>query len=187
MRAVPLSRETRRTLIRAAVGLAAPVVVAGLLGLVAPASIYLWIKAGHLTAVIGWMGGMIGVLYLFVWQAQAELGSREAESLAEIEQQAMRVIVNPAMVMTWGLGLWLAWRGNWFSDGWLHAKLFLSWSCRACTAGRSGAFGGWPVWRGDIDRASTLGWPPQPACSPRRPSSSRSSSQCDGRTRSPLA
>ena len=49
----------------------------------------------------------------------------------------MRVIVNPAMVMTWGLGLWLAWRGNWFSDGWLHAKLFLSWSCRACTAGRS--------------------------------------------------
>ena len=123
MRAVPLSRETRRTLIRAAVGLAAPVVVAGLLGLVAPASIYLWIKAGHLTAVIGWMGGMIGVLYLLVWQAQAELGSREAESLAEIEQQAMRVIVNPAMVMTWGLGLWLAWRGNWFSDGWLHAKL----------------------------------------------------------------
>jgi putative membrane protein len=27
--------------------------------------------------------------------------------------------------MTWGIGLWLAWRGGWFSSPWLQAKLGL--------------------------------------------------------------
>jgi len=86
---------------------------------------YLWIKAGHLVAAMGWMGGMLGVVYLFTFHAQTVPGSPEAERLADTEQQAMRLVVNPAMVLTWGLGLWLAWQGRWLSDGWLHAKLLV--------------------------------------------------------------
>ena len=33
--------------------------------------------------------------------------------------------MNPAMVVVWVLGLWLAWREGVFTDGWLHAKLAL--------------------------------------------------------------
>ena len=125
MRAVAESPGTRKVVVRAAAGLAAPLIVAGLLGFFAPAEIYLWIKAGHLIAAMGWMGGMLGVAYLFTFHAQTVPGSSETERLADIEQQAMRLIVNPAMVLTWGLGLWLAWQGRWLSDGWLHAKLLV--------------------------------------------------------------
>ena len=29
------------------------------------------------------------------------------------------------MILTWVLGLWLAWRGGWFAAPWLHVKLVL--------------------------------------------------------------
>jgi putative membrane protein len=35
------------------------------------------------------------------------------------------MIVNPALVATWALGLLLAWDGGYFSSGWFHAKLAL--------------------------------------------------------------
>jgi protoporphyrinogen IX oxidase len=37
----------------------------------------------------------------------------------------MRVIMLPAMVVTWGTGLTLAIQGRFFAAGWLHAKLAL--------------------------------------------------------------
>jgi putative membrane protein len=42
-----------------------------------------------------------------------------------MERRLLRAIINPAMVATWVLGLWLAWSGGWFTAGWLHAKLVL--------------------------------------------------------------
>jgi putative membrane protein len=42
-----------------------------------------------------------------------------------MERRLLRVIMNPAMIVTWLLGLWLAWRGGWFVAGWLHIKLLL--------------------------------------------------------------
>jgi putative membrane protein len=40
-----------------------------------------------------------------------------------MERRLLRYIVNPAMVVSWGLGLWLAWRGGWFAAPWFHGKL----------------------------------------------------------------
>jgi putative membrane protein len=40
-----------------------------------------------------------------------------------MERRLLRGIINPAMVLTWAFGLWLAWKGGWFSAGWLHAKI----------------------------------------------------------------
>ncbi len=42
-----------------------------------------------------------------------------------MEKRLLTIIINPAMVLTWVLGLWLAWQGGLFSAGWLHAKLAL--------------------------------------------------------------
>ncbi|HEX5845017.1 MAG TPA: CopD family protein [Rhodoplanes sp.] len=68
---------------------------------------------------------MIGVVYLFAWHARAETGLPQAAMLSALERRIVQLVVNPAMVITWGIGLWLAWRGGWFSSPWLQAKLGL--------------------------------------------------------------
>jgi putative membrane protein len=42
-----------------------------------------------------------------------------------MERRLLKGIINPAMVATWLLGLWLAWSGHWFAAPWLHLKLAL--------------------------------------------------------------
>jgi putative membrane protein len=87
--------------------------------------IYLWIKAFHVIAVISWMAGMLYLPRLFVYHCAAEPGSRQSETFKVMERRLLKAIINPAMVVTWVLGLWLAWQGGWFASGWLHAKIAL--------------------------------------------------------------
>ena len=42
-----------------------------------------------------------------------------------MEWRLLTIIINPAMVVTWVLGLWLAHDGGWLSAGWLQAKFAL--------------------------------------------------------------
>jgi protoporphyrinogen IX oxidase len=42
-----------------------------------------------------------------------------------MERRLLKAIINPAMIVTWLAGLYLAWSGHWFSSGWLQAKLVL--------------------------------------------------------------
>ena len=86
---------------------------------------YLWIKAVHVMAVISWMAGMLYLPRLFVYHTEAKPGSELSETLKVMERRLLRIIVNPAMVATWVLGLWLAWQGGLFGAGWFHAKLAL--------------------------------------------------------------
>jgi protoporphyrinogen IX oxidase len=86
---------------------------------------YPWIKALHVIAVIAWMAGMLYLPRLFVYHCEAEIGSKQSETFKVMERRLLRAIINPAMVLTWLAGLYLAWSGHWFSSGWLHAKLAL--------------------------------------------------------------
>jgi putative membrane protein len=86
---------------------------------------YLWIKAVHVIAVISWMAGMLYLPRLFVYHCQAEPGSAQSETFKVMERRLLRAIINPAMTVSWALGLWLAWQGFGFSGGWLHAKIAL--------------------------------------------------------------
>lgn len=88
-----------------------------------PQPLYPWIKALHVIAVISWMAGMLYLPRLFVYHAEAEKGSEKSETFKLMERRLLRAIINPAMMVTWVLGLWLAWRGFGFSGGWLHAKI----------------------------------------------------------------
>ena len=87
--------------------------------------LYLWIKALHIIAVIAWMAGMLYLPRLFVYHCEAEPGSRQSETFKVMERRLLRAIMNPAMIATWLLGLWLAWSGNFLSAPWLHGKLLL--------------------------------------------------------------
>lgn len=99
--------------------------LAALLFWLDPKGLYPWIKALHVIAVISWMAGMLYLPRLFVYHAEADIGSDKAETFKVMERRLLRAIINPAMSATWVLGLWLAWRGFQFSGGWLHAKLAL--------------------------------------------------------------
>jgi len=91
---------------------------------------YGWIKAFHIIAVIAWMAGMLYLPRLLVYHCAAEKGSIQSETFKVMERRLLRAIINPAMIATWVLGLWLAWYGpdsryGWFASGWLEAKLAL--------------------------------------------------------------
>ena len=86
---------------------------------------YQWLLAFHIIAVIAWMAGMLYLPRLFVYHCEADPGSRQSETFKVMERRLLKAIINPAMILTWVLGLWLAWKGGWFAAHWLHAKLAL--------------------------------------------------------------
>jgi putative membrane protein len=93
-------------------------------------TMYVWLKAFHIIAVIAWMAGMLYLPRLFVYHCAAEKGSVQSETFKVMERRLLRAIINPAMVATWVFGLSLAWLGpdsryGWFASGWLQAKLAL--------------------------------------------------------------
>ena len=86
---------------------------------------YPWLKAFHVIAVIAWMAGMLYLPRLFVYHSVAAPGSPESETFKVMERRLLRAIINPAMIVTWAVGLWLAWDAGWWHAGWLHAKIAL--------------------------------------------------------------
>jgi putative membrane protein len=115
--ASPGKRAAVALVVTAALGVAAAV-IAG------PAA-YLWLKAVHVIAIISWMAGMLYLPRLFVYHCEAEPGSKQSETFKVMERRLLRAIINPAMIVTWIVGLWLAWDAGFFKAGWLHAKLAL--------------------------------------------------------------
>ncbi|MGO7762031.1 protoporphyrinogen oxidase HemJ [Rhizobium ruizarguesonis] len=90
-----------------------------------PDDLYLWIKALHIVAVISWMAGLFYLPRLFIYHSDAEPGSLQSETFKVMEQRLLRIIMNPAMMITWIFGLYLAWSVYGFHGGWLHAKIAL--------------------------------------------------------------
>ena len=86
---------------------------------------YEWLKAFHVIAVIAWMAGMLYLPRLFVYHSDAEPGSKQSETFKVMERRLLRAIINPAMIATWVLGLWLAWDAGLHQSGWLRAKFAL--------------------------------------------------------------
>jgi len=110
---------------RASIALTVTVVAAAVLILVFSASAYLWIKAIHVIAIISWMTGMLYLPRLFVYHSEVPVGSAQSETFKIMEQRLLTLITNPAMVIAWVLGLWLAWQSGYWTAPWLHAKIAL--------------------------------------------------------------
>ena len=90
-------------------------------------SLYVWIKALHLIAVISWMAGMLYLPRLFVYHTAVLPGSEADTLLQTMERRLLRFIINPAMIATFALGAWLVsirspeiWQ-----EGWWHGKMAL--------------------------------------------------------------
>ncbi|CAN7232479.1 protoporphyrinogen oxidase HemJ [Mesorhizobium sp. LjRoot246] len=117
------TNSTGQAMMRMTIGIVVLVVLTALLFFAAPDSFYPWAKAIHILAVISWMAGMLYLPRLLVYHADAEKGSVQSETFAVMERRLLRGIINPAMIVTWVFGLWLAWKGFGFHGGWLHAKI----------------------------------------------------------------
>jgi len=87
--------------------------------------IYIWLKAAHIIAMVAWMAGLFYLPRLYVYHADAEVGSDKSETFKIMERRLLQVIMRPAMAATWVFGLALAWLGNWWSEPWFIAKVCL--------------------------------------------------------------
>jgi putative membrane protein len=76
-------------------------------------ALYPWIKAGHVIAVISWMAGLFYLPRLFVYHAERGQPGGELDATFQVmEGKLLKLIMRPAMIATWALGLALAAMGG---------------------------------------------------------------------------
>ena len=85
----------------------------------------LWVKAAHVTFIIFWIAGLFIVPRYYIHHHATTPGSAEDRAWIEREDRARTVILLPAIVISWVLGLALAFNMGAFSQGWFHAKFLL--------------------------------------------------------------
>ena len=86
---------------------------------------YPWVKAAHVTFVIFWMAGLLLVPRFYVYHHATTPGSAEDRAWIEREDRARTIILTPAMLIVWALGLMLAFHLDAWGQGWFIAKLAL--------------------------------------------------------------
>src|SRR5947209_19755095 len=86
---------------------------------------YPWVKAAHVTFVIFWMAGLVLRPRFYVYHQEAPVGSPEDRAWIEREARIRSIILTPAMIVVWVLGLMLAFDVDAWGQGWFHAKLAL--------------------------------------------------------------
>jgi putative membrane protein len=115
------------------------------------ANLYLTLKAFHIIAFTAWMAGLFYLPRLYVYHAEAKNGSELSETLKVMERKLLRAIMNPAMIVTFLLGIWLViitgYGAPGSGSGWIHAKILL-------VLFLAGFHGACAKWRKDFERDS---------------------------------
>ena len=88
---------------------------------------YDWVKAAHVIFVIFWMAGLFMLPRYLVYHQEGLSDPAYAARWVERENKLRAIILTPAMIVVWVLGLALALNAG-LADGvpglgWLHAKL----------------------------------------------------------------
>ena len=90
---------------------------------------YDWVKAAHVIFVIFWMAGLFMLPRYLVYHQEALGNPAEEARWVDREAKLRRIILTPAMLAVWVLGLALAVNLGLLRGlpglGWLHAKLLL--------------------------------------------------------------
>lgn len=86
---------------------------------------YPWVRAAHVTFVIFWMAGLFLLPRFYVYHHATTPGSAEDRAWIEREDRARTIILMPAMIIVWLLGLALAVHTDAFQQGWFIAKFIL--------------------------------------------------------------
>ena len=82
---------------------------------------YEWLRALHLIAVMSWMVGMLYLPRLFVYHVERP---ENGDVFKVMERRLLRFIMNPAMIVSWVLGLLMLYANpGMMEGGWMHVKL----------------------------------------------------------------
>ena len=96
---------------------------------------YLWVKAAHIIFVIFLMAGLFMMPRFFVYHQECAVGSEEDRKWIDRERKLLKIILNPAIILVWILGLMLMVEIGAWHFGWFHLKFL-------CVLGLS-AYHGW--------------------------------------------
>ena len=83
---------------------------------------YPWVKAAHLIFVTFWMAGLFMLPRFFAYHQETAAGSPEIAAWIEREARLVKIILNPAMIIVWALGLILTINIGAWAEGWFYAK-----------------------------------------------------------------
>lgn len=87
-------------------------------------SYYLWLKAFHIISVIFWMAGLLYLPRLYVYHTKTSVGSEVDKIFQIMESRLLRLIMNPAMIITYILGIIISYiYGMVALGGWFHIKM----------------------------------------------------------------
>ena len=100
-------------------------------------NIYFFAKTLHLISMTAWMAGMFYLPWLFAYHADTAVGSETSELFKVMERRLLRIIINPAMILTFIFGGWLLVQIDYGRpQHWFDAKFALV----LCMAGLHGFF-----------------------------------------------
>ncbi len=89
-------------------------------------TLYLWIKAIHIIFVIALMAGLLIYPRYKLHQLSSKPGDELFETMKEASNRLRKIILNPALVLVWVLGLTMLYLNqSLLSQGWMHTKLLL--------------------------------------------------------------
>lgn len=88
-------------------------------------SIYLFLKSGHVIFMVFWLAGLFMLPRQCIYMLDHAPGSAGEAKWAIRMGKLRKIILTPAMIIVWVLGLSMAYSGGWLASGWLHAKLTL--------------------------------------------------------------
>lgn len=66
---------------------------------------YPYVKAAHVVLVIFWMAGLFMLPRFYAYHQEARSGTSEWRQWSEREARLIRIILKPAMLLVWALGL----------------------------------------------------------------------------------
>ncbi len=89
------------------------------------ATLYPWLKAGHIIFVVFWMAGLFMLPRQMLYCALSAPGSAEESLWGERMAKLRGIILTPSITVTWVLGLATAFGLDAWTQGWLHVKLAL--------------------------------------------------------------
>lgn len=85
-------------------------------------SFYDIVKILHIVSLISWFAGLFYLPRLFIYHCKATKNGEMDKNFIIMERKLLRIIMNPAMIVTLVTGIYLAYELG-FNQGWLHAKL----------------------------------------------------------------
>ena len=85
---------------------------------------YQIVKSFHIIAIIAWMAGLLYLPRLYVYHSLVETGSVRSQTFKLMERRLLKIIMNPAMIISWLLGLYLIFLNpSLLRENWMVAKI----------------------------------------------------------------